>query len=331
MIKVGIIGCGHIARTMADTLSGMETANLVAVASKDRTRAENFAKEFGVEKAYGSYKELFEDEEVELVYVATLMSQHKDNMLEAISYGKPVLCEKSFTVNTEEAEEVFKAAKEKGVYVAEAIWTRYMPVVSYIRNFISSGRLGNIRTITANLAYPIAEKERIRDPKLGGGVMLDITVYPLNFALMFLEGQKILYQSGSCAKNEFGADIRESLTIVTDKGVCCSLMADGDTLSDRKGMIYFDRGRIEVENINNPETVRVYTLDPGSRKLSLIEEKAFRHRCNGFEYEVEAAERAIRQGKLEPDEMPWSETLRVMELMDTFRQSWGVQLGSELS
>lgn len=327
MIKVGIIGLGNIARTMARTINGMESAELVAVATRNNLeKAKAFAEEFGVARYYGSYDELFEDDQVELVYVATLMSQHKKDMLDALKHNKPVLCEKSFTINSREAEEVLSYSKEKNIYVGEAIWTRYMPSRFFIDSYVKSGQLGRITSISANLSYPILQKERIARPELGGGSMLDLSVYPINFALMFLPGEKLENIGGSAVVRD-GVDIRESLSFSSEKGSLASLYTDTETMGNRLGVIYFDRGRIEVENINNPEIVRVYRLE--GRELELIEERRFTHRQNGFEYEVEAAERAIRAGRIEPEEMPHSEILRVMRLMDEYRKLFGVRLADE--
>ena len=330
MIKIGIIGCGNIARKMASTINGMEDAELVACASRDIVKARAFAEKYSIRKAFGSYEELYDDNEVELVYIATPMSVHKKHMLGCIRHGKNVLCEKSFTVNAEEAEEVFEEAKANNVYVAEAIWTRYMPVRKYIADIIESGEYGSVTSISANLSYQISEKERIKEATLGGGAMLDIGVYPLNFAFMFLPGQDVEFQAGTCIKNEKGVDIKDSMSIATDKGVNISLYADATTFSDRRGCIMMEGGMIEVENINDPESVTIWKIDEGKRGYEFVSKKEFSHEIDGFQYEVEEACRCILTGRKENSFMPWKETLRMMRIMDRFRSAWGVRLGSEL-
>ena len=330
MIKIGIIGCGNIARKMASTINGLQDAELVAVAARDKDRAVAFAEKYNVRKAYGSYEELYDDNEVELVYIATLMNSHKKNMLDAIRHGKNVLCEKSFTVNAEEAEEVFEEARANEVYVAEAIWTRYMPVRKYIQDIIDSNEYGKITSISANLSYSIAHKERIRDAHLGGGAMLDIGVYPLNFAFMFLPGDDIEFQAGTCIKNETGADIRDSMSIATKNGVNISLYTDATTFSDRRGCIMLEHGMIEVENINDPASVTVWSLGENAREYTFVSKKEFSHEVDGFQYEVEEACRCILTGRKESSYMPWKETLKILRCMDRFRAGWGVRLGSEL-
>lgn len=327
MLKMGIIGCGHIARKMANTVKEMKNASIYAVASRSKEKAENFAAEFGIEKAYGSYEELCADNSVDLIYIATPMSEHRNNMLLALRNGKNVLCEKSFTVNQTEAEEVIAEARKHNTYLAEAIWTRYMPSRKIINEIISSGRIGKVTSITADLGYCLTEKERVINPALGGGALLDIGIYALNFALMAEDGKLLKSITGSAVKNENGVDIKESITLIFEDDVQALLLSDATALTDRRGLIYGTDGYIEVTNINNPERIAVYS---GYRSPELTEEHIITHEINGFEYQIEAAANAIADGKKEAEAMPLSETLRVMRIMDALRGLWDVKLGSEL-
>ena len=327
MFKVGIIGCGHIAATMAKTICDTEGVELYAVAAREKEKADAFASQWNVKKSYGSYEELFQDEDVELVYVATITSLHKEHMMAALSAGKPVLCEKSFTVNRKEAEEVFALAEKKNLFAAEAIWTRYMPVRKLINSIIDDKTIGRVTSITANLGYTISKKPRITYPELGGGAMLDISVYPINFSLMAVKDARIVEQRGVCVKNEFGADIRETMDMVTEDGVVISMFADTETLSDRRGIIYGTDGRIEVDNVNNPEKVEVFTFD--GRIVNKKEEHVLSHASTGFEYELMEAVKAIREKRRESESMPWETTLNVLSIMDAYRASWNVKIGSE--
>ena len=222
MLRIGIIGCGHIAEILAETMNAMpETVRIEAAASRSISKAEEFAARFGIGKAYGSYELLFEDNDVDLVYIATPHAFHKSEMLEALSHGKHILCEKAFCINAAEAEEVFALAAEKHLYVAEAIWTRYMPARKRIDEIIASGRIGKITTMTANLGYDILWKERIQDPELGGGALLDVGVYPLNFVLMAAGNDPLSSLSGLAVKSERNVDIRNiiSMTFASVKRV----------------------------------------------------------------------------------------------------------------
>ena len=235
-MKVGIIGAGAIAGTMAGTIREMDCAQNYAVAARDYGRAAEFAQTYGFEKAYGSYEELVEDAGVELVYIATPHSHHYEHIKLCLNHGKHVLCEKSFTVNESQAREVLALAREKKLLLTEAIWTRYMPM-------------------------------------------------------------RKTYKDGKMA------------------ALCSSAMG----LSDRRGIIYGDNGFIEVENINNCEGIRVY-----DRSRNMIASYDTPKQISGYEYEVEACLRAIKEGALECPEMPHEETLRMMGWMDELRRQWGL-------
>lgn len=160
-MKIGVLGTGWIVHPITATLKGMADMECYAIASRTKERAEQAAKEFGYQVGYGSYEELVADPAVELVYVATPHSRHYEDMKLCIAAGKNVLCEKAFTLNAAQAAEIKELAKEAGVYVAEAIWTRYQPSRNLINDMIASGIIGNVRTLTANLSYAMSNKERI--------------------------------------------------------------------------------------------------------------------------------------------------------------------------
>jgi len=168
-MKIGILGSGMIVHSITATLRDMDNMERYAIASRTKERAEQAAKEFNFEKAYGSYEELVADPAVELVYIATPHSRHYEDMKLCIAAGKPVLCEKSFTMNSAQAKEIKALAAEKNVYVAEAIWTRYMPSRQLINEMISSGIIGKVTTLTANLSYAMSANPRIVLPELAGG------------------------------------------------------------------------------------------------------------------------------------------------------------------
>ncbi len=321
-MRVGILATGKIAHTMANTILQTDGVTLEAVASRSLEKAQAFQREFGAKKAYGSYVELMEDKDVDLIYIATPHSEHKDVMIECIAHKKNVLCEKAFTVNRAEAEEVFSYAKEMGVLVTEAIWTRYMPSRKKILEYAE--KIGPVTSITANLSYKISEVERIKRPDLAGGALLDIGIYPLNFALMAHEVE-VAEITGLCAKNEAGVDLKDSISLRFTDGVIATLFADATTISDRKGLIYGKNGYIEIKNINCPEEIRVYASEREPRLLETVKLDFI----TGYEFELLACKRALLKGALECPEMPHSETLRVMGLMDELRALWGVKLCKE--
>ncbi len=322
--KVGILGTGWIAEKMAVTLSPLEGYECYAVASRTKEKAEAFAQQFGIEHAYGSYEELVEDPEVELVYIATPHSHHYQHSKLCIEHGKAVLCEKAFTANAREAEELFRLAEEKGVFITEAIWTRYMPLSLKIIDLVRKGTIGHPYTVSANLCYPMAEKARIQRPELAGGSLLDIGVYALNFAAM-IYGDEIERTVSACTKTETGMDDQNTITQFFSNKRMAVLYSSVYPRSDRKGIISGDNGYIIVENINCPEIARVYDLD-----YQLVAEYPAPEHITGYEYQVIASFEAMDQGLLESPYMPHKETLRIMRMMDDLRCEWGVVYPNDL-
>lgn len=322
-MKIAILGAGKIASVMAKTMMQMEDVTCYAVAARDYTRAQAFAKEYGFEKAYGSYEEMVQDKEVELVYIATPHSHHYDHAKLCLEHGKHVLCEKAFTVNTKEAKALMSLAKEKKLLLAEAIWTRYMPSREMINEVVASGIIGNPHTLTANLGYVIADKPRIIEPSLAGGALLDIGIYTINFALMTF-GDEIESMTSVASLSHTGVDLQNSITLKYKDGKMAILNSTTLALTNREGVISGDKGYIVVENINNCECIRVFSHERKEIKCVMVPEQ-----ISGYEYEVRACIKAIREGKLECEEMPHKETIRVLEIMDQLRNEWGVYYPQE--
>lgn len=329
MTGIGIAGCGNIAHTLAPVMCHYpDRMKVVAAAARDAGRAADFAAEFGIPRSYGSYTEMFEDPDVDLVYVATPHSHHKDIMIDALEHGKHVLCEKAFCVNAKEAGEVFALAKSRSLFVAEAIWTRYMPSRKMINDIISSGKIGRVTSISANLGYKILQKPRIADPELAGGALLDVGVYPLNFVLMARESIGIDTVTGICVKTDRGVDARNMIQINFADSSQAVIYSETESVTDRRGIIYGTEGTLIVENVNNPEELRLYSSD---RSPVLLETTKIEHEVNGYEYELLSACDSIEKGLLEDPHMPWSETLRVLRYTDALRSIWDIKLASELN
>ena len=196
-LNLAVLGAGNIAETMARTIQGLDDVCAYAVASRDQKKAQEFADKYGFKKVYGSYEEMLADPEVGLVYVATPHSHHYDHCKLCIEAGKPVLCEKAFTANAEQAEELLALAKEKKVFITEAIWTRYMPFLKTMKDVIESGIIGKPCLLTGNLGYTLDHVARMQDPALAGGSLLDLSVYALNFASIIF-GTEVLKMSSVC-------------------------------------------------------------------------------------------------------------------------------------
>lgn len=323
IFNIGILGTGWIADKMATTLAGMTSARAYAVASRTTEKAEKFAAQFSIPKAYGSYEALADDPEVDLIYIATPHSHHFENTKMCLLKNKPVLCEKAFTVNTTQAEELIRISNERKVFLAEAIWTRYQPMRQMITDVINSGVIGKLQMLSANLCYPNIALQRMYDPALAGGALLDLGVYVLNFADMFF-GDDIKTMSSHCIKYPTGVDIQESITIEYNDGRIAVLWSSQLAKSDRQGIISGTDGFVIVENVNNPQSYAIYNQD-----YQLVKKVDCPPQITGYEYQVDCCIRAINQGKIEPDEMPHADTLRIMRQMDALRKKWGVKLCDE--
>ena len=317
-MKIGVLGAGKISHKTVPAMIALEEIECWAVASRSLEKAQAFAKEHGFRKAYGSYEEMLADPEVELVYVATPHSHHYEHMMLCLKHGKAVLCEKAFTMNAKQAREVMEYAKAQGLFVAEAIWPRYMPSRKMINDVIESGVIGKVNTLTANLSYVIHEVPRIYRPELAGGALLDIGVYGINFALMHF-GTDIDRVESSVQMTCTGVDGMETITIFYKDGRMAVLTHSIYARSDRKGIIHGDKGYIVVENINNPQSVSVFDLED-----KLLAHYDVPKQINGYEYQFAECAKALAEGRTESWSMPMADTVYMMEFMDGLRKQWGM-------
>ena len=318
MFKVGIIGAGWIADKMAEALSPLSDYCVYAIASRSLEKAAAFAERWNVPKAYGSYEEMLDDKDVDLVYIATPHSHHFPHAMLALEHGRHVLVEKAFTANAREAEILIRTAREKGLFITEAIWTRYMPLSHKVKEIMESGIIGEPRLLTATLCYMMEFKERILRPDLCGGALLDLGVYALNFARMYF-GTDIVRTVSNCQLGETGMDMQECISLCFADGKMANLQAGALCLNDRQGIINGTEGYIRVDNINCPELIEVYRnyelVARYERPVEMV---------NGYEYQVYECRRCIEEGLPESPMMPHEETLSIMRQMDTLRKEWGV-------
>jgi predicted dehydrogenase len=316
-MNIGILGAGGIASTMAGTIARMHGIENYAIASRDFSKAEAFRKANGMVKAYGSYEELVADPKVDLVYITTPHSQHAANALLALKYKKPVLCEKAFTANQKEARKVLSAFEKEKVFITEAIWTRYMPSRTIIRNLILSGIIGEPYLLEANLCYGNKNHARLTDPLCAGGALLDMGIYPLTFAVMAFAAYPDALQSFA-TMTETGVD--ETTALFASFGAKRAILYTSmDGVSDRNGFIYGTKGYLQVQNINNPEKITIFG---GNRKpVKIIR---IPHGISGYEWELRSCKKALEEKALECPEMPHSDTLTMMGLFDAIRKQIGV-------
>ena len=352
-INVAILGAGRIAHSMARTLVAMAAdpryADLVApyaVAARDGGRAAAFAAEYGFPVSYGSYDELLADPDVDLVYIATPHSLHAEQGIACLKAGKNILVEKSFTANAAQARALLDAADGSGLLCTEAIWTRYMPSRAIVDRIVASGAIGELRSISANLCYPVSGKARMSDPAMAGGALLDVGVYPLNFIDMVMGGHgEVPVERVETSMTPYaptGVDAQNSTTLYYANGVMAvstsyanGVMAVSTSYangvmavstssmlacSDRAGCIWGDKGYVVCRNINNIEAIDVYGADH-----AVAEHYDVPAQLTGYEYQVAAAANAILDGREECAEMPHADSLRIVELMDELRAKWGLK------
>ena len=221
MFRLGIIGAGWIADKMAEALAPSTEMCVHAIASRSLDKAKEFAQKWNIEKAYGSYEELVADSDIDLVYIATPHSHHFPHSMLALEHGKPVLVEKAFTANVREAEILINEARKRNLFITEAIWTRYMPLSHKIQEIMDSGIIGKPRALTATLCYMMEFKERIVNPELCGGALLDLGVYPINFARMYF-GTDIVKTVTNVVMSDRGMDMHECISLTFADGKTCN-------------------------------------------------------------------------------------------------------------
>lgn len=308
--NVAILGAGNIAGKMAETIQKMEDVTGYAVASRDAAKAKKFAKQYEIQKAYGSYEEMLEDDKIDLVYIATPHSFHYEHMMLCLKRGKNVICEKPFTVTYQEASEVLKFAEEQRLFVTEAMWTRYMPLAKTLKEVIKEEPVGKISMVTANLGYPLSSVPRMYKPELAGGAMLDLGCYPLHFIAMCL-GDGVKSVQCHIDKYETGVDAQNVVTLQYENNVMAVAQSTMLALTDRQGLLVGANGYIVVDNINNFEKIRVFDKDYQEIKTYSQPEQ-----ITGFEYQVEASKKAIETGKIECEQLPHHEILRIVKMIE---------------
>ena len=317
-MRVGIIGTGWIAEKAAITLNGLSDCEAYAVGSRTQEKADAFAAEWNIAKAYGSYSELIADPNVDLVYVGTPHSHHFDVTREALLAGKPCLVEKAFMANARQTKEILDLAHERNVFIAEAIWTRYQPAVGIVNKLIADGRIGIPRLVTATLGYSMGDKPRIMRPDLCGGALLDLGVYALNFVRMFTSADVIRIET-QCVKSGTGMDLTNAISLLLSNGMLANVQSSAACVGDNIGVIAGTEGNLIIDNINNPQTITVNGPD-----RTYVETIHVPEQITGYEYQFMACRQALADGLAEPREMPHAETLYIMQLMDDLRQRWGV-------
>lgn len=321
----GVIGAGKIARTMVSDMLGAGIA-VTAVAARDLARAQAFATELGLAKAYDSYQEIVDDPEVDIIYVATPQAMHRDNALLAIRSGKHVLVEKSFALNAMQAEEVRQAAVDAGVFVQEAMWTRFLPMHLRLAEILDSGLIGRPTRLVVDFSRKFEGelRERLRLPELGAGALLDIGVYPVAFANMVFGAPSAISASGTL--DSLGVDLAATVEFGYESGATAKFEY---SMLEEKGVeatIECERGRIEIATPWFEQTTFEVFDDSGG----LIETYSARDFAGrGMQFQALDLEQRLSAGLRDSELIPMAETVEIMGIMDEIRRQIGVRYPGE--
>ncbi len=323
MIRFGVIGAGKIAQTFSTAMPHTHGI-LYAIASRNLDKALSYQEQYGYEKAYGSYEAMLSDPLVDCVYIATPHGLHYEHMMLALDYGKHILCEKSFTLNARQAKDVFDKAKSKHVFVMEAMWTKYLPVIQATKRLIDQGLIGNLLKMDVSFGFDAEHRRgsRLFDPAMGGGALLDIGVYVMTIATYFL-GIPQSMDSTVMLDASNGFDLSEDIHLHYPKAhahLRCSLSEKLDNICTLTGT----QGTMEIIDFWRAEHAFIYDLNH-----QLIQEIHIPHPINGFEYQIQGVIDAITNHQTESTIVTHQATLEIMKLMDQLRASWGLKFPNE--
>jgi predicted dehydrogenase len=320
----GILGTGYIADLFAKGLQAVPDAELVAVGSRSQATADAFGDRFNIPRRYASYDQVAYDTEVDVVYVSSPHPFHYANTLMCLNAGKPVLCEKPFAMNAREAGEMINTARAHGLFLMEAMWTRFFPLMVRVRQLLTAGAIGQSRLLTADFGFraPFDPQHRLFNPDLGGGALLDVGIYPLSLASMIFGKPNRV--SGMAEFGGTGTDDQSAYMLGYESGALALLASAVRTDTPQTAVINGSEGRITIDHrfwCPTSMTLEVYGKETSYIELPII--------GNGYNYQAVAVGECLRAGQTEHPVMPLDETLWLMETMDTLRAAWGLRYPGE--
>jgi predicted dehydrogenase len=310
-LRWGVIGTGHVAAKFTDDLRFTDSGDVVAVGSREQASADAFADRFDVPNRHVGYDALVSDPDIDAVYVATPHPLHHPNALLALRAAKPVLVEKPFTMNAREAQELVQAARDRGVFLMEAMWTRFLPHVHAIRRLLADGTLGTIVTVMADHGqwFPHEAASRLFAPELGGGALLDLGVYVVSFASLVLGRPERIVALSDPAFT--GVDGQTSMLFGYAGGAHAVLTCTAAARTPSRAAIVGEDARIEIDRRFYAPTT--FTLIPREGEPVRFDE---RHEGTGMRHQADEVARCMREGLPESPLMPLDETVAIMETMD---------------
>ena len=315
----GILGPGGIAQAFAKDLRNLEGHSISAVGSRTLENAKKFSSSYGG-TPYGSYEELVEDSTIDAIFVATPHPAHKDNVILALNAGKPVLCEKPFSVNAHEAELMVNAARKNNVALMEAMWARFLPHYSKVREIVASGVLGKIHTIHADHGQRLADQNipRLVEPQLAGGALLDLGIYPISFAHMILGNPSVI--TSSAVLTDKGVDAQTSMIFDYENGAQAILNTTMIEQTPCRAVVAGLNGWLEIDRtFYNPASMRVI-LNNGS-----VTEYPNTYKGHGLREQAETFKQLVHSGKLYSEILTWNDTIDIMKTMDAIRSQIGLR------
>ena len=312
--KWGILGPGRIAGKFAEGLKVVPDAIPYAAGSRDKSRAEEFAKNYGFEKAYGSYRELAEDPNVDIIYVATPHTFHEEASLLCLENGKAVICEKPFAVNARQAERMIECAKKNNVFLMEAMWTRFLPAICKARELIASGAIGNVRLICSDFGFMagVNPEHRLFAPALGGGSLIDVGVYNLSMVSMIF-GKLPDYVQSTMTIGSTGVDEECSVLLKYDEGQSALLYSAIRLVTPHEANIIGENGRIEIPSYWCAKNLKLISGEE-TQEFSLPFD------ATGYQFEAMEVMRCLDEGIKESPLMPLDESLAIIKVMDKIRK-----------
>jgi predicted dehydrogenase len=319
----GILTTGKIANAFAQNLALLPDARVSAVGARRLESAQAFAKEYGAPAAYGSYQQLVEDPAVDVVYVASPHALHHEHVMLAFEAGKPVLCEKALTINAGQAEHLVAEARARRLFFMEAMWMRCNPLIRRLQELLATGELGTVQQVRADLGFVVdtPTTDRLLAPGLGGGALLDVGIYPLTFAYLFLGDPDSVAAAASLS--EQGVDLNIALSLAYRTGAVASLSATMTAWSPRTASVATEVGRFDIPAAFHEPTTATWTSDGHTEA---IEEEVI---GTGLANEALEVIRCLRAGETESPLVPHEETLALMRLMDRIRADVGVRYPGE--
>lgn len=325
-IRWGILGTGFIADLQTRDLKE-NGFTVQSVGSRSLDSSEVFAAQHGISTAHGSYEDLAADPEVDVIYIATPHPMHHANALLALNAGKHVLVEKSFTMNSREAQEIVDLAASKGLVALEAMWTRFLPHMVRIREIIAAGTIGEVRKVVAshNQSLPKDPAHRLNDPALGGGALLDLGIYPISFAFDILGAPSAIRSSASMTAT--GVDRQTAAIFDYDGGAQALVDCELDAASANRAMVIGTEGWIDVEDTwYNPVPFTVHAVDG-----SVVERYDQPVDGRGMQYQAAEVERLVREGSTAGTILPPGESVSIMAAMDEIRRQIGLAYEADKS